>query len=158
MLQSYRPVVSKAAGFWQEPVFQGGEMVEEQRLRDLELRMDLVVERLDGVEAAAGLRLPAERPATERSRFAARAESPATAPAQAPTPPRPTTPEPSASQRPRAPEPKPTPQPKPKAQRRALEDLVGGRSLEDLLGGSVLAWVGGLAVLIGVAFLFAVGV
>jgi len=39
-----------------------------------------------------------------------------------------------------------------------LEDLLGGRSIEDLLGGRVLAWVGGLAVLIGVAFLFAVGV
>jgi len=36
--------------------------------------------------------------------------------------------------------------------------LLGGRSIEDLLGGSVLAWVGGLAVLIGVAFLFAVAI
>ena len=41
---------------------------------------------------------------------------------------------------------------------RTLEDLLGGRSLEDLLGGRVLAWVGGLAVLIGIAFLFAVAV
>jgi uncharacterized membrane protein len=33
-----------------------------------------------------------------------------------------------------------------------------GTSLEDLLGGRVLAWVGGLAVLLGVAFLFAVAI
>jgi len=39
-----------------------------------------------------------------------------------------------------------------------MRDALGGRSLEDLLGGRVLAWVGGLAVLIGVAFLFAVAV
>jgi hypothetical protein len=113
-------------------------MVEEQRLRDLELRMDLVVERLDEVEAAAGLRLPGEGAAPEPPRFAAPAESRAAAPSQVPTP--------------------PAAKPKPKPKRRSLEDLVGGRSLEDLLGGSVLAWVGGLAVLIGVAFLFAVGV
>jgi uncharacterized membrane protein len=39
-----------------------------------------------------------------------------------------------------------------------IEEALAGRSLEDLLGGRVLAWVGGLAVLIGVAFLFAVAV
>lgn len=37
-------------------------------------------------------------------------------------------------------------------------DILGARNLEVLLGGRVLAWVGGLAVLIGLAFLFAVGV
>ncbi len=39
-----------------------------------------------------------------------------------------------------------------------MQEALAGRSLEDLLGGRVLAWVGGLAVLIGVAFLFAVAV
>lgn len=33
-----------------------------------------------------------------------------------------------------------------------------GEALEDLIGGRVLAWVGGLAVLLGIAFLFAIGV
>jgi uncharacterized membrane protein len=33
-----------------------------------------------------------------------------------------------------------------------------GVSLEDLLGGRVLAWVGGLAVLVGIVFLFAIGI
>jgi len=60
----------------------------------------------------------------------------------------------SAGERGRA---RPTRQP---ARRRfaGFADGAGGRSLEDLLGGRVLAWVGGLAVLIGVAFLFAVAV
>ncbi len=39
-----------------------------------------------------------------------------------------------------------------------FQEALDGRSLEDLLGGRVLAWMGGLAVLIGVAFLFAVAV
>lgn len=46
----------------------------------------------------------------------------------------------------------------PRSPRRTPGELLGGRSIEDLLGGSVLAWVGGLAVLIGVAFLFAVAI
>ena len=41
-------------------------------------------------------------------------------------------------------------------QRSQAEDL--GRELEDLIGGRVLAWVGGVAVLLGIVFLLAIGI
>ena len=126
-------------------------MVEEQRVRELEIRMDLVVERLDEMEAAV----------------AGRARSAAGVPSH-PTPaPRPQAPEAERRSEAAAPE-RPAPAAEwspdlrpfraPARSRASLTDLAGDRSLEDLLGGRVLAWMGGLAVLVGVAFLFAVGV
>lgn len=121
-------------------------MVEEERVKELELRMDVLVERLDGVEAAVADRLPRERSASQTTRW----EPPRFAATHEPGP----VPEPA----PAAPAPVRRERPSRRLQRPNLDDLLGGRSVEDLLGGRVLAWVGGLAVLIGVAFLFAVGV
>ena len=125
-------------------------MVEEQRVRKLEERVDVLVERLDGMEAAVAARLPEGGAAPDRLRF----EPPAQA-AASPTPPAP------APEAPGLPGSSPAAPVFPRPRRRRLprlDDVMGGRSVEDILGGSVLAWVGGLAVLIGVALLFAVGV
>jgi uncharacterized membrane protein len=66
-------------------------------------------------------------------------------------PPQPVRPQPS----PAAPQPPPAPPPR-RAERPRLE--LPDTSLEDLLGGRVLAWVGGLAVLLGVVFLVATAI
>ena len=139
-------------------------MVEEQRVRELEQRMHLLVRRIDGVEAAVGDRLLLQASAAPAPTAATPAQAPAAEPApEAPTRRRrdwwlraePPVPEPPAEPEWEAPPPVFVSRPR---RRLRADDLLGGRSLEDLLGGSVLAWVGGLAVLIGIAFLFAVGV
>ena len=136
-------------------------MVEEQRVRELELRMDIVVGRLDEMEAAVagrpvpGLQAPVEAPA-RASTVTVPEEWAATAPESShgePGPERPPLAPVAAGPPPAMPPARPAPRP-----RRSPADLLGDRSLEDLLGGRVLAWMGGLAVLVGVAFLFAVGV
>ncbi len=104
----------------------------EDRLQLLERRTDALTERvawLEGTAAAAGPMTP-PRPAY------------AVAPVAA-TPPR--------FQPPVAPGPRPA---QPSSSRKSRQSI----DLEDLLGGRVLAWVGGLAVIIGVAFLFAIAV
>ena len=152
-------------------------MVEEQRVRELEQRMDLLVRRVDGVEAAVGDRLRHGRPVIERPRPEGAPAAQPALPAQGFAPPVAAEPASEAATRqarswwlcaePPVPEgpaerereaPAPVFSPRSRRRRPRAEDVLGGRSLEDLLGGSVLAWVGGLAVLIGVAFLFAVGV
>ena len=135
-------------------------MAVEQRVRELELRMDALVGRLDGVEATVE-RLPQSSGAPERLSFAPpQAKGPA-APAPAPSARSSSAPTPRMRPSAAAPRPAATAAPVPPARAPQLprfEELSGARSLEDLLGGRVLAWVGGLAVLIGLAFLFAVGV
>ena len=137
-------------------------MVGEERVRHLELQMEALVGRVDGLEAAAS-RDPVASNSGEPSAAPARDE------ASSPrvfAPPLPSAPAPPPKANPPARAPSlleiPVLQRRPTLTRKravpTLEDVLGGRSLEDLLGGRVLAWVGGLAVLIGVAFLFAVAV
>ncbi len=133
-------------------------MVGEERVSSLELQMEALVERVDGLEVAVSgtgaesTPRRAARPVLEEA--GSRAFDPPLAFAPAPPQAKPPAPAPSLPEI-------PTLQRSPATSRRrtqTLEDMLGGRSLEDLLGGRVLAWVGGLAVLIGVAFLFAVAV
>jgi uncharacterized membrane protein len=70
------------------------------------------------------------------------------APTAAPPPVRPPAPPPPER---RAPEPAPEPEPEP-------ERAAPRESLEDLLGGRILAWVGGLAILVGVVFFLVIAV
>ena len=119
-------------------------MVTEERFRTLEHEVERLGRRLGRLEGNTATE-PATRWAPPLAPPPPAMPPVATGSAHDPTPPlRP------------APAPRPTPPARPK--RRTPADMLGGRSLEDLLGGSVLAWVGGLAVLIGVAFLFAVAV
>lgn len=53
---------------------------------------------------------------------------------------------------------RPAPPPKPARTMRELLGVPADASVEDLLGGRVLAWVGGVAVLLGIVFLFAVAI
>ncbi len=122
------------------------------RLDHLEQYARRAEERLRRLELAVN-RAPAREipwaPIPERAEAAVRdlpvtgldrvTSAPADAPASASTPA--PTPAPTAAPTPMQPAP---PQPRP--------------SLEELLGGRVLAWVGGAAVLVGLAFLFALGV
>ena len=108
-------------------------MSETQRLQDLEATVARLANRVHRLESRAGVAvLP---PAPERL--------------DRPT--SPSRPEPRRVTKP-APAGEPPPRPRP------AERLESPASLEDLLGGRVLAWVGGLAVLLGVVFLFAVAV
>ena len=119
-------------------------MVTDERFRTLEHEVERLGRRLGRLEGDTACE-PATRWAPPLTPPPPAMPPVATGSAHDPTPPlRP------------APAPRPTPPARPK--RRTPADMLGGRSLEDLLGGSVLAWVGGLAVLIGVAFLFAVAV
>lgn len=112
-------------------------MVEERRVEQLEVRVEALSRRLDVVEGRSAAVANAPRP---------------------PRPEPPRRPAPVAVSRP-APRPEaPAPAPRPAVRVPSMTELAGGRSFEDLLGGRVLAWVGGLAVLMGIAFLFAVAV
>ena len=105
-------------------------------------RLERLVADLDG--RVAFLEQPSQRPAPQP-----RPQAPAPA-RPAPRPPAPA-PRPTIALRP-APAPKPAPAPRPAwtgMDRVELENLVGGR---------VLAWVGGVAVLLGIVFLFALAV
>lgn len=51
-----------------------------------------------------------------------------------------------------------TPPPKPRPEPDAQEPAAPRESLEDLLGGRILAWVGGLAILVGVVFFLVIAV
>ena len=115
-------------------------MVDESRVQRLESRVEALSRRLEVVEgpgAACG--------GARRSRPARRRRSP---PLLGPR---------RRGRWPSAAAPEPVRRPAPTKQR-SVQDLLGAASFEDLLGGRVLAWVGGLAVLIGIAFLFAVAV
>ena len=104
---------------------------------ELERRVDDLTRRVHKLEGATGT---AVRPT---------APTPSAVQPDRPAPP---APRPVAKPAPRpAPMPPPRPSPPPAPKRAAVD-------LEDLLGGRVLAWVGGLAVVLGVAFLFAVAV
>jgi uncharacterized membrane protein len=59
---------------------------------------------------------------------------------------------------PAAARPAPAPAPDPLVRLRERLGLAPDDGLEDLLGGRVLAWVGGVAILLGLAFLFAVAI
>lgn len=74
----------------------------------------------------------------------------------APQPERPPTPSPPAAapSEPQVTKPAPS-QPAPRAERKVMRP---GETLEDLLGGRILAWVGGLAILVGVVFFLAIAV
>ncbi len=155
-------------------------MVDEERVKYLELRMEALVERVDGLEASMGR--PADalssrvRPVQSTPPAGPAKERPAGTPPAGPAKERPSgtppaTPASPGFLPPHAPA-SPVREPslpeipaflrRPVRIRRgaprSLQDMLGGRGLEDLLGGRVLAWVGGLAVLIGIAFLFAVAV
>lgn len=106
--------------------------IEEARFRTLERRTQTLAERLEALEARAcldDLVLPASPPA---------------APARGMTPPSPTGPP--------LPPLAPT---EPQVVARAPRQRA---SFEDLLGGRVLAWTGGVAVVLGIAFLLAIAV
>jgi uncharacterized membrane protein len=111
--------------------------VEQGRLMELERRLDDLTRRLEKLEGGEAAR------AAVRARAAA-AEPPVK---PRPVPPPARTPRPERAEPPRTSE---VARPKPAAPDR--------QSLEDLLAGRVLAWVGGVAVLLGIAFLFAVAV
>jgi uncharacterized membrane protein len=132
----------------------GAEMIDEQRVKDLETR-------LSRVEDAVGLALP-PRPEPPRPRTLDLPAAPRAELRSSERFPRPADVERAETARPEAPgraiasAPAATP---PWAPRHA----DGGRaapqpSLEDLLGGRVLAWVGGAALLVGVAFFLAIAV
>lgn len=114
-------------------------MVEERRVQRLEIKVEALSRRLDAME---GRDRPIAAPAPARPAGPA-APTPVVRESVVPKP------------RPAPPAPAPAPTPR---KRNSVQDLLGTASFEDLLGGRVLAWVGGLAVLIGVAFLFAVAV
>jgi uncharacterized membrane protein len=115
-------------------------------------RLERLVADLDGRvcllehpgEALARRRPTAPKPLTAREQLAARAEM---APAAKPAPARPAAGNRAAAQP--APAPQRPPMVRPEFRREDLEDLVGGR---------LLAWVGGVAVLLGIVFLFALGI
>lgn len=136
-------------------------MVQNMRIEALEGRTEAMLDRLErverrlGVEAAAPIAPPVRVPVRpERSSFIAPVprRRPSAVYDRAPVAPEsvsvPVAPSPSAALDPIArDERKPLFAPRP-----------SNTSLEDLLGGRVLAWVGGLAVLVGVLLLFALAV
>ena len=72
-------------------------------------------------------------------------------------PPKPRPEQPVEAPRPTRPAPR-APTPKPSAATPATRRPAPAESLEDLLGGRVLAWVGGIATLLGIVFLFSMAV
>lgn len=110
----------------------GGDSSLEQRLDDVERLVRTLVARISELELDRGAPAPESAP-PEGPRGAAVQSAPA-APAAAPPPPPPAAPQAVAE-----------------PQRPAKPDV----SLEDLLGGRILAWLGGLAILVG-AILFLV--
>ena len=106
----------------------------DERLEALERRTDALAARLDRLERRAALHGSA-------ARVTAAAPAPAPGVGQLATT--------QTTQHDQPPRPLPPPAPRMKPARADLEDLLGGR---------VLAWVGGIAVLLGVAFLFAIAV
>lgn len=106
----------------------------DERVQEVERELLDLKERIERVEAQRGTTAPAPAPARKQ------------APTQTLPPPR--------LRPPAAPTPeRPTPLPvTPKRPAMELPDL------EDLLGGRVLAWLGGTAVLVGLAFLLALGI
>lgn len=113
-------------------------MTTEQRLIELEAGMQVLRSRVITLERLTGA-TPSARPDVPQRVVATPAASPRSAPS---APPRRTAPTPLPRRR-AAP-----------AQRQRV-DLPG---LEDLIGGRVLAWVGGAAVVLGLAFFFALAV
>jgi uncharacterized membrane protein len=116
-------------------------MVDERRVEELELRVERLARRVRRIEAGEECSTAVSNPwpAPERNR-----------------PPRPT--EPPAAPAAPVPSVAAATQPAYRLQIPGLEEVLRGRTIEDLLGGRVLAWVGGLAVLLGIVFLFAVAV
>lgn len=110
---------------------------EEARLEQLERNLDTLARRVAVLEG--GLE-PMAQPPGPPSWSPPAAGSPATWAERQNRPPIPPTPRPAPRRAPKA--------------RHAWRDA----NLEDLLGGRVLAWVGGAALVLGVAFLFAVAV
>ena len=107
----------------------------EHRLAAVEETLSALVARLDDLESLVGYSASAAEPPPP-----AAAEAPAAPTAASEPPPTPAA-EPAA----------PTPTPRPKV-------IRPGETLEDLLGGRVLAWVGGLAIFVGVIFFLAIAI
>jgi hypothetical protein len=101
-----------------------------------QVRMEKLELRVEALEREIGAAPRPERPVM------------APAPAPSPPPPRPVPARPAPAPRP-APRPRPAPAPRQPAISISLEDLFGGR---------VLAWIGGIAVLVGLALFFALAV
>ena len=131
----------------------------EDRVQGLEREMVGLKERLARVEREQGVegavrQAPAPAPVKRPEQvYAWREPAPAPRPKPEPVAPRPAAPKPVApqpvAQQPATPAPRPA-TPAPKA--RPTVDI------EDLLGGRVLAWLGGAAVAIGLAFLMALAI
>ena len=125
-------------------------MVDETRVATLEDRVEGLAGRVMKLESEAAARVERERSGAwrpERIRQEPVAERPA--PQQPAAPPRAARP-PVALR---------TPAPVMNLRSQfGLPQLGDRRAVEDLLGGRVLAWVGGVAVLLGIVFLFAVAV
>lgn len=113
----------------------------EERVRGLEEELLGLSERLSKVEAAVPAVEPGKRQAPAPVYAPPARSMPAPVSRQAATPTAAPRPAPSS-----APAPRPT---------RAVRDLP---DFEDLLGGRVLAWLGGTAVLVGLAFLMALAI
>ncbi len=107
----------------------------EKRLAAVEDTLSALVERLDDLEALLAYRESA-------------GEAPPVAATEAP-------PAPVAADEPRQP---PAPEPTVPAPTPRQKVIRSGETLEDLLGGRVLAWVGGLAIFVGVIFFLAIAI
>ncbi|HMJ34385.1 MAG TPA: DUF2339 domain-containing protein [Baekduia sp.] len=132
-------------------------VVDEQRMDEIERHADDLEARLARVEAA--VRQPARATATtttgSRSLAAVHPDWAASAPAGPVPAHAAATERPTPAPAPERPVPAPataTALPRPRSA------ALTGASLEDLLGGRVLAWVGGAALLLGVAFFLAIAV
>jgi uncharacterized membrane protein len=127
--------------------------MDEARIARLERHVEELGRRVASLEQPeAAARLAEGLPARQRPADAAETRhSPAPSPATTP-------PAPPAAPSPRPARPQPRPAHKPAPTLRERLGLDSGDGLEDLLGGRILAWTGGVAVLLGIVFLFAVAV
>ena len=107
----------------------------EHRLGAVEEALSALVARLDDLESLVGYPGPAAAPPAMAAAEPPAAATPVAEPSQ------------TAATGPAPPAPKP--------RRQAIQP---GETLEDLLGGRVLAWVGGLAIFVGVIFFLAIAI
>jgi uncharacterized membrane protein len=115
-------------------------MVDERRILQVENRLEALARQVALLEGRAQQRSPA--------REASPADAAVETPVASPPPPAPVEPKDPVRS---------TPMPAVAPGQRTAEPAPS-TSLEDLLGGRVLAWLGGVAVVLGIAFLFAIAV
>jgi len=127
-------------------------------MNETEQRIDRLERLVADLDARVGL-MEAPRPArvARPAPVATARVRPARSTAAPPAPAGPA-PKGPAPARPTAPTPRPAPARPAAASPRPFWQDIRREGLEDLVGGRMLAWVGGLAVLLGIAFLFALGV